>query len=244
MITILVGSVAGLIAGILVRVVAKRLPATLFRQWGKEACEFLGIGEPEALRPITMLQRPAHIFQRRLVPELASAVLSAIVVAKFGLSAQGVAMLVLTWGLLIVVLIDSEYQIIPDVVVLPLLWLGLIANQLGFFATLDDALYGAVAGYLTLWIVLHGFQAVAGREGMGHGDLKMLAMLGAWGGWQMLLLIIVLASSTAAIYGIAAKGLSRYKGKELPFGPFLSIGGFVAIIWGDTLIRYHLDFSR
>nr|WP_192963311.1 A24 family peptidase [Pseudomonas fluorescens] len=239
----MVGAAAGLIAGMLIRKVASRLPTTLFQQWAKEACDLLGIDDREDLRPITTFKRQVHIFQRHLVPELASAVLSAIVVAKFGLSAQAVAMLVLTWGLLIVVLIDSEYQIIPDLVVLPLLWLGLIANALGFVTTLDDALYGAVAGYLTLWIVLHGFQALAGREGMGHGDLKMLAMLGAWGGWQQLLLIIVLSSSTAAIYGIGAKGLSRFKGQELPFGPFLGIAGFVAIIWGDTLSRYYVDYS-
>lgn len=244
MMTILLGSVAGLIAGILVREIAKRLPACLFQQWGKEACDYLGVDELEVMRPFSMLNRPAHTFQRLLVPELTSAVLSAIVVAKFGWSAQTVAMFVLIWGMLILVLIDSEYQIIPDVVVLPLLWLGLIANQLGLFTTLDDALYGAVAGYLALWIVLHGFQALTGREGMGHGDLKMFAMLGAWGGWQLLLLIIVLASSTAAVYGIAAKGLTRFKGQELPFGPFLGIAGFVAIIWGDTLIWYYLEFSR
>lgn len=244
MIELVGGASLGFVVGRMLREVAKRLPDHLFERWRIEARDLLALGEDEHRSAAVPHLHQVHILQRWFIPEVVSALLTAIVLATFGWSAQTAAMLVLTWGLIVLVQIDAEHQLLPDIVVYPLLWLGFIANQHGLFASLDDALYGAVAGYLTLWIALTTFRLLAGREGMGHGDLKMLAMLGAWGGWQLLLLIILLASSTAAVYGLAAR---RYAATEsdlqFAFGPFLAMAGFVAIMWGDTIISTYLRLA-
>lgn len=242
MIEIFAGATTGLVAGRVVGGIAKRLPERLFRQWRVEAAEVLDLGVDEANAGISDNPPPLHALQRGYMPEIACALLSALVLLAFGLTTNGAAMLVLTWGLLVLVLIDAEHQILPDVIVLPLLWLGLIANQQGLFVRLDKALYGAIAGYLVLWVMLTGFKVCTGRDGMGRGDLKMLAMLGAWVGWQHLPLIVIIASTSAAVYGIAVQRFIRTgTSPQIPFGPFLALGGFTAMLWGHAIIRTYLQ---
>lgn len=176
--------------------------------------------------------------------ELTSGILAVVVAWKFGPHWQGVAMLVLTWGLLALSLIDADHQLLPDTLVMPLLWLGLLANSFGLFVSLEDALYGAVAGYLTLWSVFWLFKLVTGKEGMGYGDFKLLAALGAWGGWQILPLTILLSSLVGAILGVIILRLQR-KGmaQPLPFGPYLAIAGWIAMLWGTQITDAYLQFA-
>lgn len=176
--------------------------------------------------------------------ELATALLSGYVAWHFGFTWQAGAMLLLTWGLLAMSLIDADHQLLPDVLVLPLLWLGLIANHFGLFASLDDALFGAVFGYLSLWSVFWLFKLVTGKEGMGYGDFKLLAMLGAWGGWQILPLTILLSSLVGAILGVIMLRLRNAEsGTPIPFGPYLAIAGWIALLWGDQITRTYLQFA-
>lgn len=235
------GAAVGFIAGRMVREVATRLPPHQFRKWRIEAGEILDTDVVERDdRPFSASQS-MHALQRNFIPEVGCALLSASVVGMYGFTVVAVAMLALTWALFALALIDAEHQVLPDVIVLPMMWLGLTANQQGLFATLDDALYGAIAGYMVLWVMLNGFKLLTGREGMGSGDLKMLAMLGAWGGWQLLLLIIIVASTSASVYGITMKCFSRTEcNPHLPFGPFLALGGFIAMMWGDMINTAYL----
>lgn len=239
MIDVLVGAGVGLIAGPVVREAAKRIPVFLFKTWRIEARQTLELDDQEISPDVVQPKR--HILQRAFIPEIACVLLSAVVLSTFGMTLQSVAMLVLTWGLVALVLIDAEHQLLPDILVLPLLWIGLIVNQQSMFTRLDDALFGAVAGYMVLWLVLTGFKVITRRDGMGHGDLKMLAMLGAWGGLHLLSLIILVSSISGAIYGIGARQCNAtVSGAQMPFGPFLALGGFVAMIWGDTIITDYL----
>lgn len=161
---------------------------------------------------------------------------------EFGWAAG--AMLLLTWGLISLSLIDADTQLLPDVLVLPLLWLGLIVNSFGLFTDLTTALWGAVFGYLSLWSVYWAFKLVTGKEGMGYGDFKLLAMLGAWGGWQVLPLTILLSSLVGAVLGIIIlKARSQSNATPLPFGPYLAIAGWIALIWGETITGTYLQFA-
>lgn len=240
MIESIAGAALGLVAGRVVRLIANRLPDFLFQQWRDEAVEFLALeNAPDSCT--TKSTAKVHFLKRGYLPELLTALLSAIAIGVFGFTVLGAAVLALIWGLMSLVLIDAEHQILPDLIVYPMLWLGLVANQQRLFVQLDDALYGALAGYMVLWVCLTGFKVVTGRDGMGRGDLKMLAMLGAWGGWQLLPLIFLVSSTTAAVYGLAAKCLSKCEtGPQYPFGPFLAIGGFVAIVCGPAIATGHL----
>lgn len=186
----------------------------------------------------------AAIGKRYPLVELATALLSGYVAWHFGFTWQAGAMLLLTWGLLAMSLIDADHQLLPDVLVLPLLWLGLIANHFGLFASLGDALFGAVFGYLSLWSVFWLFKLVTGKEGMGYGDFKLLAMLGAWGGWQILPLTILLSSLVGAILGVIMLRLRNAEsGTPIPFGPYLAIAGWIALLWGDQITRTYLQFA-
>lgn len=176
--------------------------------------------------------------------ELTTGVLSAVVAWQFGYSWLTLAMLLLTWGLLALSLIDADHQLLPDLIVLPLLWLGLILNSFGLLTTLEDALFGAVFGYLALWSVFWLFKLLTGKEGMGYGDFKLLAMLGAWGGWQILPLTILLSSVVGAVLGVIILRLQRQgMGQPLPFGPYLAIAGWIAIIWGAQITQSYLQFA-
>lgn len=179
----------------------------------------------------------AGISLRYPLVELASGVLALVVVWHYGATPLALAMLVLTWGLLALSLIDADHQLLPDVLVLPLLWLGLIVNSLGGLVSLQDALYGAVAGYLSLWLVFWLFRLVTGKEGMGYGDFKLFAALGAWFGWSALVPIILMASVIGAVVGIGIKFAGQLReGGYVPFGPFLALAGLTAMVVGPQRI--------
>ena len=186
----------------------------------------------------------APISPRYPLVELTCGLLSAYIAWHFGFTWQTGAMLVLTWGLLAMSLIDADHQILPDALVLPLLWLGLIVNQFGLFATPADALWGAIAGYLSLWSVYWLFKLVTGKEGMGYGDFKLLAMLGAWGGWQILPLTILLSSLVGAVLGVIMLKLRNAEtSTPIPFGPYLAIAGWIALLWGEQITGTYLQIA-
>ncbi len=187
----------------------------------------------------------APISSRYPLVELACGLLSGYVAWHFGFTWQAGAMLVLTWGLLAMSMIDIDHQLLPDSLVLPLLWLGLILNSFGLFVSLESALWGAVAGYLSLWSVYWLFKLVTGKEGMGYGDFKLLAMLGAWGGWQVLPLTILLSSVVGAVLGTILLRVQRAESSTpIPFGPYLAIAGWIALLWGDWITESYLQFAR
>ncbi len=187
----------------------------------------------------------APISGRYPLVELACGLLSGYVAWHFGFTWQAGAMLLLTWGLVAMSMIDIDYQLLPDSLVLPLLWLGLILSNFGLFVSLESALWGAVAGYLSLWSVYWLFKLVTGKEGMGYGDFKLLAMLGAWGGWQVLPLTILLSSVVGAVLGTILLRVQRAEsGTPIPFGPYLAIAGWIALLWGDWITESYLQFAR
>ena len=186
----------------------------------------------------------APISARYPVVELLAALLSVAAVVRFGgLTPTALAACVFLWMLLALTLIDFDTQLLPDNLTLPLLWAGLLANILGAapIANLRDAVIGAIAGYLTLWLVYWLFKLIRGKEGMGYGDFKLLAALGAWLGWQMLPLIVLLSSVVGAAIGIS---LVVFKGRDhqtpLAFGPYLAIAGGIALFFGRSLIAIYL----
>jgi len=177
--------------------------------------------------------------------EIATAALSAAVAWRFGLNAAMVGALVLTWSLVALSVIDYDHQLLPDDITLPLIWGGLALNLFGIYTSLSAAVIGAIAGYVSLWLVYQLFKLITGREGMGYGDFKLFAAFGAWLGWQALPLIILLSSFLGAIIGI---GVIVFRGRDrslpIPFGPFLCLAGWVALMWGDAITRAYLQFAR
>ena len=189
-------------------------------------------------------QCKTRISPRYPLVELLTAALSMVVAWQLGFGWAAAGLIILTWGLIALSLIDADTQLLPDVIVLPLLWLGLIVNSFGVYTDLNTALWGAVFGYLSLWSVYWLFKLVTGKEGMGYGDFKLLAMLGAWGGWQVLPLTILLSSLVGAILGIIIlKSRGDSNATPLPFGPYLAIAGWIALIWGDTITGTYLRFA-
>jgi len=187
----------------------------------------------------------APISSRYPLVEVACGLLSGYVAWHFGFTWQAGAMLLLTWGLVAMSMIDIDHQLLPDSLVLPLLWLGLILNSFGLFVSLESALWGAVAGYLSLWSVYWLFKLVTGKEGMGYGDFKLLAMLGAWGGWQVLPLTILLSSVVGAVLGTILLRMQRAESSTpIPFGPYLAIAGWIALLWGEWITESYLQFAR
>ena len=185
----------------------------------------------------------APISARYPLVELACCLVSGFVAWHFGFGWQAAAMLLLTWTLLALCLIDTDHQLLPDVLVLPLLWLGLIVNAGELFVPLADALWGAVAGYLSLWTVYWLFKLLTGKDGIGHGDFKLLALLGAWGGWQILPLTILLASLVGAVLGLIWLRLNRVNAATpIPFGPYLAIAGWIALLWGGQITDFYWHF--
>lgn len=173
--------------------------------------------------------------------EACTGLLSAAAAWHFGFSAIAVGAILLIWALIALSAIDFDTQLLPDDITLPLLWLGLIFNSSGVFTSLPNAVFGAVLGYMVLWSVYWLFKLVTGKEGMGYGDFKLLAALGAWLGWQMLPLIIMLSSLVGAMVGITLMlVLRRGPNVPIPFGPYLAGGGLIALFWGDTLTNAYL----
>lgn len=185
----------------------------------------------------------APISPRYPAIELVTGLMTMSLAWFFDASPALIGAVLLTWSLIALTMIDIDHQLLPDDITLPLLWLGLLFNLNGTYVTLTDAVIGAMAGYLTLWIVYQGFKLLTGKEGMGYGDFKLLAALGAWAGWQMLPEIILVSSVMGAICGIALMAVKR-RGREIPipFGPYLAIAGWFALLWGDG--TYGSVFAR
>lgn len=184
-----------------------------------------------------------RIHWRYPLVELVSAALSLLVAWHFGPTWSCLAALVLTWSLISLTVIDMDHQLLPDNITLPLLWLGLVLSltSYGTGVSPTDAILGAVIGYLSLWSIYWVFKLLTGREGMGYGDFKLLAVLGAWLGWQHLLSVIILSSLAGALVGIAlAIFAGRDKNIPMSFGPYLAVAGFIALIWGDDITTLYM----
>ena len=178
----------------------------------------------------------ASIGIRYPLVELGCAAFSVVVAWQFGPTLQALLGLVLTWSLLSLSLIDSDHQLLPDALVKPVLWLGLACNAFGVFVPLSEAVWGAIIGYLSLWAVYWLFKLVTGKEGLGYGDFKLLALIGAWGGWQVLPLTLLLSSVGGAVIGVCLLRLRKASmGSTMPFGPYLAIAGWIAVLWGDEI---------
>jgi leader peptidase (prepilin peptidase)/N-methyltransferase len=178
----------------------------------------------------------ARIALRYPLVELLGAVIAVIAVSVFGLSLEAVAATGLGWALLALSGIDLDHHLLPDAITLPLLWCGMALNLSGLFAPLEAAVVGAMAGYLILWGVYWAFKLVTGKEGMGYGDFKLLAALGAWTGWMLLPMIILIASAVGAIIGILLIVTGRQgRSQPIPFGPFLAAAGWIALLWGPAI---------
>lgn len=183
----------------------------------------------------------APISKRYPIIEAITGVLSAFMIWHFGSGLPGLAAMVFVWFLVAMTFIDADTQLLPDDLTLPLLWGGLLINIFSTFTSLESAVIGAVAGYLCLWSVYWLFKLVTGKEGMGYGDFKLLAALGAWMGWSMLPLIVLLSSAVGAIIGISMIISGKLgKGKPMPFGPYLAIAGLIALVWGQILTNQYL----
>ena len=183
----------------------------------------------------------AHISARYPIVEVTSGLLSCYVAWHFGFGLAASAALLFVWVLLALTFIDFDTQLLPDIITLPLLWMGLLFNLSGIFTDLHSAVAGAIAGYLVLWCVYWVFKLVTGKEGMGYGDFKLLAAIGAWLGWQMLPLVILLSSLVGAVVGITLIVAARHgRNIPIPFGPYLAGGGLIALLWGQTLTQSYL----
>ncbi len=185
-----------------------------------------------------------RISPRYPIIELVTGLLTALVAYLFGATGAALLGMILTWALIALTMIDVDHQLLPDSITLPLLWLGLLANTFGVYTDLESAVFGAVAGYLSLWSVYWVFKLVTGKEGMGYGDFKLLAALGAWMGWQALPLIIILSSFVGAAIGIVGILIAgRDKNIPIPFGPYLAIAGWIAFLWGDRITGLYLKIA-
>ena len=260
--------VIGLMVGSFLNVVIARVPQQLQWQW-RGKLEGLpkpaGVAGPVSRCPscqqpirwrdnlplISFLILKGHcrscntaISGRYPLVEALCAGLSLVVVIVMGAQWTTLAALIFTWGLIALTFIDLEHFLLPDRLTLPLLAIGLGVNAVNTFTDLISALVGAIAGYGSFWIVFHGFRIVTGKEGMGHGDFKLLAALGAWMGWQMLPLIILLSAGTGAIIGITMLILQQHqRGQQVPFGPYLAGAGWLALLWGVDFNHYYLKVT-
>jgi len=191
------------------------------------------------------------ISARYPVVELATGVLSAWVAWHFGFGWPAACALLITWSLIALTGIDIDHQLLPDNITLPLMWAGLVAAVAigpvvgaALPVSVKDAVIGAAAGYVSLWLVFHAFKLVTGKEGMGYGDFKLFAALGAWLGWKLLPLVIILSAATGAVLGILMIVLrGRDRSAPMPFGPYLAAAGWIAMMYGDALVNGYLHVS-
>jgi len=262
--------VLGLLIGSFLNVVIYRIPLILERQW-RDQCAELDGKEPAVTEAFTLATPRSHnipvvswlvlkgrcaacgakIPARYPLVELATGLLSATVAWHFGFGFEAACALLLTWFLIPLTGIDVDHQLLPDAMTLPLVWLGLLASLFhdpSSTAALPvsprDAIIGAAAGYLFLWGVFHAFKLLTGKEGMGYGDFKLFAALGAWMGWQMLPLILLLSAAVGAIVGIALI-VFRKQGREvpIPYGPYLAGAGWIAAMWGPQIVGGYLSVA-
>ncbi len=177
--------------------------------------------------------------------EVFTGIVSVIIGWHFGVSLQTLAALFLSWCLIAASGIDIGHKLLPDSITLPLLWLGILLSLFDVFISLEDSVIGAMAGYMSLWTVFILFKLATGKEGMGHGDFKLLAMLGAWLGWQPLFVVILTSSVVGASVGISMILLKKNeRGTQIPFGPYLAAAGWMTLLWGDQLMHLYLSLFR
>jgi len=261
----------GLLVGSFLNVVIYRLPIMLEREWRDEyapepePAERFDLVMPRSRCPhcghgITAMENVpvisylmlrgrcsachAPISLRYPVVEAFTGLVSGIVAWHFSFGLPAFGALGLTWSLIALSGIDLDKQLLPDRITLPVLWLGLMLNVRGTFTDLASAVAGAAAGYLSLWLIYHLFRLVTGKEGMGYGDFKLYALLGAWLGWQQLPVIILMSAGVGAVVGLALLATKRIRqGAPLPFGPFLAAAGWIALLWGHPLTTAYLSIS-
>jgi leader peptidase (prepilin peptidase)/N-methyltransferase len=186
----------------------------------------------------------ARISLRYPIIELVTGIASAVVAWQFGYGWQAAGALALTYALIVLTMIDFDRQLLPDDITLPFLWIGLLLSMFEVFVDMQSAIIGAVAGYLALWSVYKLFKWATGKEGMGYGDFKLLAMLGAWLGWQSLPAVILLSSVVGAVVGIALIIFARRdRNVPIPFGPYLAVAGWIYLLWGSRLNELYLNLS-
>ena len=175
--------------------------------------------------------------------EAVTSLLSVVIAYKYGVTEQTCYLLILTWSLVALTMIDFDTMLLPDQITLPLLWLGLLININGTFIPLEQSVIGAAVGYLSLYSIFWLFKLITGKEGMGYGDFKLVAVFGAWMGWQLLPVLILMASLVGAIVGlslIAFKGHQREQ--AIPFGPYLAVAGWITLLWGEGIWQWYLGF--
>lgn len=183
----------------------------------------------------------ARISPRYPVVEALSGLASAYAAWHFGFGLAAFAAMLFLWCMIALAFIDFDTQLLPDAITLPLVWAGLLLNLGGTFVDLGSAVVGAAAGYVSLWSVYWGFKIVTGKEGMGFGDFKLLAAVGAWLGWQMLPLVVLASSFVGAVVGIALMLLAKHgRNVPIPFGPYLALAGVIALFWGPRLNQHYL----
>lgn len=183
----------------------------------------------------------AHISPRYPLVELLTAVVTVSTALHFGPAWQGLFAVLLAWALIALSFIDFDKHLLPDSITLPMLWLGLLLSLFGIYTDSQASIIGAAAGYLSLWSVYQLFRLLTGKEGMGYGDFKLFALFGAWLGWQSLPLIILLSSAVGAVIGLS---LILFRGRDrnipIPFGPYLAIAGWIALLWGEQITAWYL----
>jgi leader peptidase (prepilin peptidase)/N-methyltransferase len=180
----------------------------------------------------------ARISPRYPLVEIAAGALAAYAAWRYGASLSALGAMAFGWSLLALTVIDLDTQLLPDDITLPLLWAGLLLNLGGTFAPLPSAVIGALAGYLALWSIYWAFKLATGKEGMGYGDFKLLAAIGAWLGWQKLPMVILFSSVVGAVVGIGLMLFARHaREKPIPFGPYLAAAGLLALLWGEPIAR-------
>lgn len=184
-----------------------------------------------------------HISLRYPLVELFTAIISVTIAWHFGVSLQTLAGLFFSWSLIAASGIDLDHKLLPDNITLPLLWAGLLLSIFDVFTNLQSSVIGAMAGYLSLWSVYIVFKLITGKEGMGYGDFKLLAALGAWTGWKLLFVIILTSSLVGAFIGITLILLGkRNRSTQIPFGPYLAAAGWICLLWGEQLSRFYFDY--
>ena len=205
----------------------------------------IGASENIPLLSYILLRGKCSSCKTRISPryplvELCTAVLFTITIWHFGLNLQGLTAVMLTACLIALAGIDTDHQLLPDNMTLPLLWAGILINFWSVHTDLASSVMGAMAGYLALWSIYHLFRLLTGKEGMGYGDFKLLAALGAWMGWQFLPLIILLSSVVGAAVGLSLMATGKLeRDKPMPFGPFIAAAGWIALIWGEWIMDYY-----
>jgi leader peptidase (prepilin peptidase)/N-methyltransferase len=174
--------------------------------------------------------------------EAVSGALAGYIAWRYGFTAAALGACLFAWAMIALTFIDLDTFILPDSITLPLLWAGLLFNAGGTFTDLTSAVIGAAAGYIALWSVFWAFKFATGKEGMGYGDFKLLAAIGAWLGWKMLPLTILASSLVGAVVGIGLIVFAKHaREKPIPFGPYLAVAGLIALFWGERINRHYLD---